>query len=586
LIDDRTFQYNQLSSVVIPDGVTKVGDDAFMMNQLTSIEIPDGVTWVGDRAFGFNQLRSVVIPDSVTWIGIGAFEGNKLTSVEIPDSVTTIHSGAFSRNQLTSVVIPSSVKWIYNGAFSSNPNLKTISIAENANFNLKVFPKGVEIIRRSGNTSPTHLSVSASSFDENIASGSHIASFKTTDTDAADTFSYKFVDGVGDTDNVLFTIDNFDKLEINSSPDYETQDSYSIRVETTDSGGLTFEKSFTFTVNDLDEFPEPASIRNSTLIDNSIIIDFAKNVLPTKSGLELSIHKSSDNSLVETINFNSSTPDGLVSFEARIEDYTHNTVALGLNDFTDELASEYGVKAGSQTGDYWASKLRDEWLLVIDDQSYEAKAKSELPTDATWSYHETTPEYTPGQDLSGTKQILLSPKDGIKQLIISPKASLSYDTDYYLEIENGDFKIQSTGIDLAAYKLDFDLGSSPTKSNAGTNNTESGSTQDQQQRLVFDLPSEFNNKIADKITNFNPSKETLGIDSDSFGISNSFTFKAGKNSKAVKKLANKDFDFLYDEEKGGLYFNENGADKGFGDGGLIAILKGAPELTANNLEFI
>ena len=35
-----------------------------------------------------------------------------------------------------------------------------------------------------------------------------------------------------------------------------------------------------------------------------------------------------------------------------------------------------------------------------------------------------------------------------------------------------------------------------------------------------------------------------------------------------------------------LYFNENGSDKGFGDGGIIAILKGAPELTSDNLEFI
>ena len=35
----------------------------------------------------------------------------------------------------------------------------------------------------------------------------------------------------------------------------------------------------------------------------------------------------------------------------------------------------------------------------------------------------------------------------------------------------------------------------------------------------------------------------------------------------------------------GLYFNENGK-KGFGDGGIIAILKGAPDLTGSNLEFI
>ena len=100
-------------------------------------------------------------------------------------------------------------------------------------------------------------------------------------------------------------------------------------------------------------------------------------------------------------------------------------------------------------------------------------------------------------------------------------------------------------------------------------------------------PTKFNKKSADKLTNFNPSTDTLKINTDSFGIDSSATFASGKNKKAVKKkLAKQDFDFLYDQKKGGLYFNENGSDKGFGDGGIIAILKGAPDLTSGNLEFI
>ena len=100
------------------------------------------------------------------------------------------------------------------------------------------------------------------------------------------------------------------------------------------------------------------------------------------------------------------------------------------------------------------------------------------------------------------------------------------------------------------------------------------------------MPSYFHKNSADEITSFNPSTDTLEIDADSFGIDSSATFAAGKNKKAVKKLARQDVDFLYDQKKGGLYFNENGADKGFGDGGIIAILKGAPDLTSDNVEFI
>ena len=86
---------------------------------------------------------------------------------------------------------------------------------------------------------------------------------------------------------------------------------------------------------------------------------------------------------------------------------------------------------------------------------------------------------------------------------------------------------------------------------------------------------------------FNSSVDAIEIDTDSFDIDGSATFASGKNKKVVKKkLAKQDFDVFYDQKKGGLYFNENGSDKGFGDGGIVAILKGAPDLNSDNLEFI
>ena len=125
-----------------------------------------------------------------------------------------------------------------------------------------------------------------------------------------------------------------------------------------------------------------------------------------------------------------------------------------------------------------------------------------------------------------------------------------------------------------------------TKSSNEPENTSPSGTEPKESSPIKN-PNKFNKKSANKITKFNPSTDTLEIDTYSFGIDSSATFATGKNKKAVKKkLAKQDFDFLYDEKKGGLYFNENGADKGFGEGGIIAILKGAPELTSGNLEFI
>ena len=98
--------------------------------------------------------------------------------------------------------------------------------------------------------------------------------------------------------------------------------------------------------------------------------------------------------------------------------------------------------------------------------------------------------------------------------------------------------------------------------------------------------NKYNKRSADKITNFQPSSEKIAIKLKGFGIKASPSFKPEKNRKAVNKLAKKDIDFLYDQKKGGLYFNENGTKTGFGDGGLIAILRGGPDLSSKNVKFI
>ena len=110
---------------------------SFENKNLTSVIIPDGVTTIGANAFEKNQLTSVIIPNSVTTIGSSAFRNNRLTSVIIPSSVTTIGSSAFSDNQLTSVTIGNGIRSIDYAAFSksssSNPNLSKITINKSCN---------------------------------------------------------------------------------------------------------------------------------------------------------------------------------------------------------------------------------------------------------------------------------------------------------------------------------------------------------------------------------------------------------------------------------------------------------------------
>ena len=134
-IGDYAFEgCGSLSSLVLPDGVTSIGKCAFRgCGSLSSLVLPDGVINIGGNAFAdCKSLRSVVIPNSVTSIGGGAFGGCKsLHSVVIPDSVTSIGDYAFSGcSALSSVVIPDSVSCIGNRAFSGCTSLSSLVIPD------------------------------------------------------------------------------------------------------------------------------------------------------------------------------------------------------------------------------------------------------------------------------------------------------------------------------------------------------------------------------------------------------------------------------------------------------------------------
>ena len=113
--------------VVIPNGVTKIGDKAFYdCSSLTSITIPDSVTVIGIEAFcDCESLASITIPDSVTVIGHGAFSCcGSLTSITIPNSVAEIGRSVFSFcDSITSITIPNSVTVIERDAFDNYSNI-------------------------------------------------------------------------------------------------------------------------------------------------------------------------------------------------------------------------------------------------------------------------------------------------------------------------------------------------------------------------------------------------------------------------------------------------------------------------------
>lgn len=118
-------------NLVIPEGITSIGENAFSYSELTNVTIPEGVTSIGERAFFCSRLENVSIPKGMKTIGESAFSNSKLTNVNIPEGVESIGNAAFSDcSSLRNISIPKGVINIGCQAFLLCSSLRSIVIPE------------------------------------------------------------------------------------------------------------------------------------------------------------------------------------------------------------------------------------------------------------------------------------------------------------------------------------------------------------------------------------------------------------------------------------------------------------------------
>ena len=98
ILPDTLMNCENLTSVVIPQGVTIIGNCSFIgCNNLRHVELPEGLQTIAAYAFSCCfALESIVIPESIRIIAHGAFRRcTGLTRVAIPRSVSVVGERAF-----------------------------------------------------------------------------------------------------------------------------------------------------------------------------------------------------------------------------------------------------------------------------------------------------------------------------------------------------------------------------------------------------------------------------------------------------------------------------------------------------------
>jgi hypothetical protein len=137
-ISDNSFRNCNITSIVIPDGVTSIGHYAFSSCiKLKFITIPDSVDSIGSSVFYYcSYLETITINGSITSIGANTYTGcSNLRNITLPDSVTSIGKNAFAYcSNLSSITIPHNVTSIGDSAFGFCMRLLSVTIPENVTY--------------------------------------------------------------------------------------------------------------------------------------------------------------------------------------------------------------------------------------------------------------------------------------------------------------------------------------------------------------------------------------------------------------------------------------------------------------------
>lgn len=118
------------------------------------------------------------------------------------------------------------------------------------------------------NDTPEAIGLTGDTVTENVTGNRLVGTFNSIDVDAIGSYTYTLVSGTGATDNASFSISG-NQLRTSAVFNFEAKSQYSIRVRTTDVGGLSADRVFTIRVLNVDEAPFGLAFARVDVPENS-----------------------------------------------------------------------------------------------------------------------------------------------------------------------------------------------------------------------------------------------------------------------------------------------------------------------------
>lgn len=254
---------------------------------VTELVTPSGNLSTGNTVIGFTDVD---LTDTHTITSTSPITGQGVVHGAVTASVTTDTTGFGTGGEITwdYTVAASAIEYLSAG--ETKVEQFDIVLDDN-NDGLDLQARRVSVTLTGTNDAPIDITVAGSdtlSLDEIpgainfLGADTTVAHFSTTDVDHLDTHIYTIVGGA---DAQFFQIVNGNELQLRQlTPlDAEVKREFVVTVRTDDGQGGTFDKSFTITINDLDEVNVVARnwlVQPQTFTVNGTPTAFAANSLP------------------------------------------------------------------------------------------------------------------------------------------------------------------------------------------------------------------------------------------------------------------------------------------------------------------